>query len=139
MKKEVSINGRIVFPLEEGCRAVILTDNRLIYTSLVVEIMEERTDYACFETLNSVYKVRLQPVPARVTLPTFLKICLQEECFMERSCVNCAVKSTCLKRSMSIFVRYIQTGRSNELTAEIKENFNCAGDSTNWKRKKEDD
>jgi len=44
-----------------------------------------------------------------------------------------------LKRSMSIFVRYIQTGRSNELTAEIKENFNCAGDSTNWKRKKEDD
>lgn len=55
---------------------------------------------------------------------------------MERSCVNCAVKSTCLKRSMSIFVRYIQTGRSNELTAEIKENFNCAGDSTNWKRKK---
>ena len=65
MKKEVSINGRIVFPLEEGCRAVILTDNRLIYTSLVVEIMEERT----------VYKVRLQPVPARVTLPTFLKMC----------------------------------------------------------------
>lgn len=58
---------------------------------------------------------------------------------MERSCVNCAVKSTCLKRSMSIFVRYIQTGRSYELTAEIKENFNCAGDSTNWKRKKEDD
>lgn len=53
----------------------ILTDNRLIYTSLVVEIMEERTDYACFETLNSVYKVRLQPVPARVTLPTFLKMC----------------------------------------------------------------
>lgn len=53
MKKEVSINGRIVFPLEEGYRAVILTDNRLIYTSLVVEIMEERTDYACFETLNS--------------------------------------------------------------------------------------
>lgn len=75
MKKEVSINGRIVFPLEEGCRAVILTDNRLIYTSLVVEIIEERTDYACFETLNSVYKVRLQPVPARVTLPTFLKMC----------------------------------------------------------------
>ena len=28
MKKEVSINGRLVFPLEEGCRAVILTDNK---------------------------------------------------------------------------------------------------------------
>ena len=59
----------------EHKRSDRLTDNRLIYTSLVVEIMEERTDYACFETLNSVYKVRLQPVPARVTLPTFLKMC----------------------------------------------------------------
>ena len=67
MKKEVSINGRIVFPLEEGCRAVILTDNRLIYTSLVVEIMEERTDYACFETLNSVYKAVSY---THLTLPT---------------------------------------------------------------------
>ena len=75
MKKEVSIYGRIVFRLEVGCRGVIFCVNRLIYTSLVVEIIEERTDYACFETLNSVYKVRLQPVPARVTLPTFLKMC----------------------------------------------------------------
>lgn len=75
MKKEMSVNGWITFPLEEGCRAVISTDNGLIYTSPVVEIMEERSDYACFETLNSVYKVCLQPVPARVTLPTFLKMC----------------------------------------------------------------
>ena len=57
---------------------------------------------------------------------------------MERSCVNCAVKSTCLKRSMSIFVLYIQTGRSNELTAEIKEKFNCADDCANWKQNKEE-
>ena len=56
---------------------------------------------------------------------------------MERSCVNCAVKSTCLKRSMSIFVLYIQTGRSDELTAEIKENFNCASDCANWTQNKE--
>lgn len=57
---------------------------------------------------------------------------------MERSCVNCAVKSTCLKRSMSIFVLYIQTGRSDELTAEIKENLNCARDCANWKQNKEE-
>lgn len=57
---------------------------------------------------------------------------------MERSCVNCAVKSTCLKRSMSIFVLYIQTGRSDELTVEIKENFNCAGDCANWTQNKEE-
>lgn len=58
---------------------------------------------------------------------------------MERSCVNCAAKSTCLKRSMSIFVLYIQTGRSNELIAEIKENFNCTDDCVNWKQNKEED
>lgn len=46
MKKEVSINGRIVFPLEEGARAVISTGGGLTYTSLVVEIIEERPDYA---------------------------------------------------------------------------------------------
>lgn len=57
---------------------------------------------------------------------------------MERSCVNCATKSTCLKRSMSIFVLYIQTGRSDERTAEITENFNCAGDCANWKQNKEE-
>ena len=33
--------------------------------------------------------------------------------------------------------RYIQTGRSDELTAEIKENFNCAGDCANWTQNKE--
>ena len=39
MKKEMSVNGRIIFPLEEGCRAVISTDNGLIYTSPVDRIM----------------------------------------------------------------------------------------------------
>ena len=39
---------------------------------------------------------------------------------------------------MSIFVLYIQTGRSDELTAEIKENFNCAGDCANWTQNKEE-
>ena len=31
MKKEVSINGRIAFPLQEGARAVISTGEGLIY------------------------------------------------------------------------------------------------------------
>ena len=42
MKKEVSINGKIVFPLQEGARAVISTGGGLTYTSLVVEIIENR-------------------------------------------------------------------------------------------------
>ena len=75
MKKEVSINGRIVFPLEEGHRAVISTGNGVIYTSPVVEIREEKADHTCFETLNSVYRVCLRPIPVRASIPPFLKKC----------------------------------------------------------------
>ena len=52
MKKEVNINGKVVFPLQEGSRAVISTGGTVIYTSPVVGIIEERTDYVCFETMN---------------------------------------------------------------------------------------
>ncbi len=75
MKKEVNINGKIVFPLQEGNRAVISTGSDFIYTSPVVEIKEERTDFVCFETMNSVYKVCLQPFPVRAAIPPFLKMC----------------------------------------------------------------
>ncbi len=75
MKKEVNINGKVVFPLLEGTRAVISTGGQLIYTSLVVEIKENRTDYVCFETMNSVYKVCLQPFPVQAAIPPFLKMC----------------------------------------------------------------
>ena len=75
MKKEVNINGKIVFPLQEGSRAVISTGGAVIYTSPVVGIIEERTDYVCFETMHSVYKVCLQPVPIRAVIPPFLKMC----------------------------------------------------------------
>ena len=33
---------------------------------------------------------------------------------MERSCVNCGIKGTRLKRSLGIILLYIQTGRSTE-------------------------
>ena len=75
MKKEVNISGRIVFPLQEGARAVITTGGGITYTSPVVDIIEERPDFACFETMNSVYKVCLQPVPVQAAIPTFLKKC----------------------------------------------------------------
>lgn len=75
MKKEVNINGRIVSPLEEGRRAVISTGNGIIYTSPVVEIREEEADHTCFETLNSVYRVCLRPVPVRAAIPPLLKMC----------------------------------------------------------------
>ena len=44
MKKEININGRIVFPLQEGARAIISCGGQFIYTSPVVEIRDEGTD-----------------------------------------------------------------------------------------------
>lgn len=51
---------------------------------------------------------------------------------MERNCKNCAIKNTCLKRSMCIYLLFIQTGRINELTESVKENFCCTTDCENW-------
>lgn len=45
-----------------------------------------------------------------------------------KQCKTCVRKSTCLKRSTAIFALYIQTGRFNELTDEIRENFDCSSD-----------
>ena len=46
----------------------------------------------------------------------------------ERNCKICKRKNTCLKRSTTIFTLYIQTGRFDELTEEIRENFDCSSD-----------
>lgn len=46
----------------------------------------------------------------------------------QKHCNTCKRKSTCLKRSTAIFTLYIQTGRFNELTDEIRENFDCSAD-----------
>lgn len=56
---------------------------------------------------------------------------------MDKSCVNCGVKGTCLKRSLGIFLLYIQTGRSNELTENVRDNFSCAADCDHWTQIKE--
>lgn len=64
MKRIVSLEGSLVFPLQVGHRALIRQNGDFIRTSLVVEILVNRANYACFETMNSVYKVSLAPVPA---------------------------------------------------------------------------
>lgn len=63
MKKIINIEGSLVFPVRVGHKALIRYNGDFIRTSLVVEILANRTDYACFETMNSVYKVSLTPVP----------------------------------------------------------------------------
>lgn len=67
MKKTVCIDGNVAFPLEIGRRAVIRRGGDFVFTSPVVEIREQRTDYVCFETMNSVYQVSLAPVPVEVS------------------------------------------------------------------------
>ena len=44
----------------------------------------------------------------------------------DKNCKICGRKSTCLKRSASIFVLYIQSGRMNELTESVRENLDCS-------------
>ena len=75
MKKEINITGRIVFPLQEGARAIISCGGQFIYTSPVVEIRDEETDYVCFESMNSVYKVCRQSHPVEASVPSILKMC----------------------------------------------------------------
>ena len=75
MKKEIHLSGRMALPPEEGERAIISVGGSFIYTSPVVEIIEERADYVCFETMNSLYKVSLQPVPVHARILSFLNLC----------------------------------------------------------------
>lgn len=69
MKKTVCIDGNIAFPLEVGRKAIIYRRGDFIFTSLVVEIHEHRPDYACFETMNSIYMVSLAPVSVELATP----------------------------------------------------------------------
>lgn len=75
MKKTVEVCGKLLFPLQEGHCAVIVRGTECIYTSLVVEILEQSAERACFETMNSIYRVSLQPVPVKMTMPPFLAMC----------------------------------------------------------------
>lgn len=75
MKKLICISGKLLFPLQVGTRAVIIKGGDCIYTSRVVEIMEETEGIACFETTNSVYQVSLTPVPIKAALPEELALC----------------------------------------------------------------
>ena len=74
-KKNIYVNGTLAAPLREGVRAMIHSDGGFIYTSLVVEIREVSADCVCFETMNSVYHVSLEPVPFEAALPDKLAMC----------------------------------------------------------------
>lgn len=75
MKKLMHINGKLLLPLSEGNRAVIASGGSCIYTSRVVEIIEETEALAHFETMNSIYKVALVPNPSEAALPISSAMC----------------------------------------------------------------
>lgn len=75
MKKQITISGKIVFPLREGARAVIAYGGDFIYTSRVVEIFEVSEHFAHFETMNSIYRVALVPHPITAAMPKVYAKC----------------------------------------------------------------
>ncbi len=68
MKKIINISGNVVYPLKEGKRAIIAYRGDFLYTSRVVEIIELNEDLAHFETMNSIYRVSLSPVPVTASM-----------------------------------------------------------------------
>ncbi len=74
LKKIAHITGTLVVPLQVGRHAIIRCHGDVIRTSLVVEILKETADYACFETMNSIYKVSLSTVPAEAYSPCVLRM-----------------------------------------------------------------
>ncbi len=51
---------------------------------------------------------------------------------MKHRCNTCGIRAGCLKRSLLIFFLYIVTGRSRELTQEIKDNISVEDDCCDW-------
>ena len=51
----------------------------------------------------------------------------------EKSCKNCLHKSNCLIRSATLYQLYIVSGRSDEFTEDVKNNYSCCRDCTTWK------
>ena len=54
---------------------MIVRGGDFICTSRVMEVLEIETDHVLFETINSVYRVALEPVPIKVALPIPLAMC----------------------------------------------------------------
>ena len=55
----------------------------------------------------------------------------------EKSCKNCLHKSNCLIRSATLYQLYIASGRFDELTEDVKNNFSCCRDCATWKEAEE--
>ena len=75
VKKRITISGRLLFPLQEGYKAIIIHSGGVIHTSRVVEVIKTDTDHVLFETMNSVYWVSLVADYSESALQKPLKMC----------------------------------------------------------------
>ncbi len=74
LKKVVTVQGTLMIPLQVGQKAIIRRGGDFIYTSRVVDVIVQSAEYACFETMNAVYKVYLETVPATVPSVPYLRM-----------------------------------------------------------------
>lgn len=65
-KKFTTLSGLLMFPLCIGCRAMILHNGRYTHTSKVVAIHSVQTGDIRFETMNTHYRLLLDPMSQTV-------------------------------------------------------------------------
>lgn len=65
-KKFTTLSGLLMFPLCIGCRAMILHNGSYTYTSKVVAIHSVQTGDIRFETMNTHYRLLLDPMSQAV-------------------------------------------------------------------------
>lgn len=62
-KKTTTLSGVLMYPLEVGSCALILNRGRVLRTSRVVAIHRKKRDEIRFETMNTNYRLLLDPSP----------------------------------------------------------------------------
>lgn len=66
MKRQVTLTGRLLSPLQVGAHAIILCEYKYIRTSPIVRVMEKTEHAVTFETIHTVYHIMWMPVSAKV-------------------------------------------------------------------------
>lgn len=61
-KKFTTLSGILLFPLSIGCRALILHESGYTHTSKVVAIHSVQSGDIRFETMNTYYRLLLDPM-----------------------------------------------------------------------------
>lgn len=76
-KEELKLYGRLVRPVKVGKTAVISAGGRVLHTSRVVKLHEQKEDYIHFETQTRHYHLSMRPFPLAMVglLPERLAAC----------------------------------------------------------------